>query len=167
MKIHLFSLLFAFLFSATFAGAQTNLKSEVIPVSGNCGMCKSLIEKTAKSTAGVSEADWDRKTKMLTVKYNAKSTDATKIQQAVANVGYDTRDIRANDSAYANLHSCCKYERTKTYSAVSTKNKGGDDSMACCEKSDKQCCKDKMEAKKNGKKVECAKDANGKDCCKK
>lgn len=160
-KIHLFSTIFALLFSVTFVSAQN--KTEVIPVSGNCGMCKGNIEKAAKK-AGVSAADWNKETKMLTVTYNPKSTDATKIQQSIADVGYDTKDIKGDDVAYSNLHSCCKYDRTKTYVTKSTKNKGGDD-MACCEKSDKQCCKDKVAARKAGKAVECKKDAQGKDCC--
>ena len=160
-KIQLFSTVFAFLFSIMFANAQN--KTEVIPVSGNCGMCKSNIEKAAKK-AGVSAADWNKETKMLSVTYNPKATDATKIQQSIADVGYDTRDIKGNDAAYNNLHSCCKYERTKTYETKSTKNKGGDDA-ACCEKSTKQCCKDKVAAKKAGKAVECKKDTGAKDCC--
>lgn len=161
IKIHLFSTLFALLFSVAFVNAQN--KTEVIPVSGNCGMCKDNIEKAAKK-AGVSAADWNKDTKMLTVTYNPKTTDAAKIQQNIADVGYDTKDIRGNDEAYNKLHNCCKYERTKTYTGKSTKNKGGDD-MACCEKSDKQCCENKMEAKKAAKAVECKKDEKGKDCC--
>jgi len=160
-KIHLFSTLFALLFSVMFATAQT--KTEVIPVSGNCGMCKSNIEKAAKK-AGVSVADWNKETKMLTVTFDQKSTDAAKIQQSVADVGYDTRDIKGSDSAYANLHGCCKYDRTKTYTK-STKNKGGDDAATCCDKSDKQYCKDKLDAKKAGKAGECKKDGQGKGCC--
>lgn len=160
-KIHFLSTIFALLVSFSFVNAQN--KTEVIPVSGNCGMCKNNIEKAAKK-AGVSTADWNKETKMLTVTYNPKSTDATKIQQNIADVGYDTKDIKGNDAAYNNLHGCCKYDRTKTYTTKSTKNKGGDDAV-CCEKSDKQCCKDNVAAKKAGKAVECKKDGNGKDCC--
>ena len=159
-KIHLFSTFFALIFSVMFANAQT--KTEVIPVSGNCGMCKGNIEKAAKK-AGVSAADWNKDTKMLTVTYNSKATDATKIQQSVADVGYDTKDIRAADEVYNKLHGCCKYERTKTYTK-STKNKGGDD-MDCCEKSDKQCCADKVAAKKVGNPIECKKDGQAKAAC--
>lgn len=162
-KIHLLSSIFALLLSFSFVNAQN--KTEVISVSGNCGMCKSNIEKAVKKT-GVTAADWNKSTKMLTVTYDPKTNNATKIQQSIADIGYDTKDIKGNDSAYSNLHSCCKYDRTKTYTTRSTKNKGGDD-MACCEKSDKQCCKDKVAAKKAGKTVECKKDGTGKACCSK
>ena len=162
-KVKSFLLAAALFFLTGVINAQ--IASEVIPVSGNCGMCKGNIEKAAKK-AGATEADWNKETKMLSVKYDQKATSATKIQQSIADVGYDTRDIRGVDEAYKNLHSCCKYDRTMTYDAKTTKNKGGDD-MACCEKSDKQCCKDKMAAKKAGQKVECKKDSNGKSCCEK
>lgn len=162
IKKHFLTTFFALFLSVMFVSAQS--KTETIPVSGNCGMCKNSIEKAAKK-AGVSAAEWNRETKLLTVTYNAKTTDAKKIQQSIADVGYDTKDIRAADSTYNNLHGCCKYERTKTYT-VSTKNKGGDDAD-CCEKSDKQCCKDKLAAKKAGAEAVCKKDAQGKDCCSK
>src|SRR5688572_24532701 len=78
------------------------IKTDTIEVSGNCGMCKTKIEKAAKS-AGAKEASWNADKKMLTVKYSSSSTNAAKIQQAVAAVGYDTRDVKATDEAYANL----------------------------------------------------------------
>lgn len=92
--------------------AQT--KTEKIDVSGNCGMCKKTIEKAAVN-GGAREANWDVATKILQVKYNSKRTNAIKIQEAVAETGYDTKAIRGKDAAYAQLHACCKYDRTKTY----------------------------------------------------
>lgn len=158
----LFSALF---FSVSFLNAQ--VKSEMIPVSGNCGMCKDNIEGAAKK-AGVTEANWNKNTKMLAVKYDLQNTNATKIQKAVADVGYDTRDIRGNDSAYQSLEPCCHYDRVKKYpraKVVANKAKGGD--MACCEKKDEKCCTDKLAAQKVGKKVECKDDKQGKGCCEK
>lgn len=98
-------------------GVNAQVKTEKIPVSGNCGMCKKTIEKAAK-TAGAKDAVWDIPAKTLSVTYNAKKTNSSKIQQAIAAVGYDTREIRGNDAAYEKLHACCQYERTKTYEAA-------------------------------------------------
>jgi len=116
------------------------LKTETIPVSGNCGTCKTNIEKAAKK-AGATKADWDMETKVLTVSYNSSATDDAKIQQAIAAVGYDTRDVKASDASYDKLHTCCKYERS-----------GSSQKMSCCdnakcEKIDGKCtgtgdCKD-------------------------
>ena len=105
--------------------------------------------------------------KVLTVKYNSSSTNAAKIQQAVAAVGYDTRDVKATDEAYDKLHGCCQYDRA----GAST----DDQKMDCCKDGKcskpghdgKDCCKkddDKMDCCKDGK---CSKPGHdGKDCCK-
>jgi len=92
-----------------FSFAQ-DIKTETIPVSGVCGMCKARIEKAAKE-AGAESADWNVDTKILTVTYNETSITGNKIQQAIANVGHDTRDYKATTKAYNSLPSCCKYER--------------------------------------------------------
>lgn len=111
------SLLFA---AATcVASAQKAVvKKDTIHVSGNCEMCKSNIEKAAKS-AGASFALWNTETKDLVVKYAVSKTDNKKIQRSVANSGYDTPLFQAPDAAYKKLHACCQYERTKTDSLTS------------------------------------------------
>ncbi|MBS1755592.1 MAG: cation transporter [Ferruginibacter sp.] len=91
------------------AFAQSS-KTETIKVWGNCGMCKSTIEKAAKK-AGAKKADWNEDTKELKVTYAVNKTSSEKIQQSIANSGYDTQDFTAVQSAYDNLHNCCKYDR--------------------------------------------------------
>ncbi|WP_300598938.1 heavy-metal-associated domain-containing protein [Niabella sp.] len=110
------SMLLGMVMLLTASGVYAQAKTEKIAVSGNCGMCKKTIEKAAK-TAGAREAVWDISSKTLAVKYNAKNTSGNKIQQAVADAGYDTQEIKGNDAAYEKLHACCRYERTKTYAA--------------------------------------------------
>ena len=159
----IFSFIALLMISAT-SFAQS--KSETIPVSGNCGMCKSKIEKAAK-TAGAADAKWDVDAKTLTVKYNSSTTNAAKIQTAVAAVGYDTRDVKATDEAYNKLHGCCKYDRTAVTGDDAKMDcckdgkctKPGHDGTDCCKKTEGQmdCCKD-------GK---CTKPGHdGKACCK-
>ena len=121
-------------------------KQETFKVAGECGMCKTKIEKAAKS-AGATYAVWNTESKDLVVKYDAKKADAAKIQQSIAAVGYDTPNYKATDEAYNKLHECCKYER-----AVA-----GDNAVKCCDNAD--CCKDGKCA--NG--AECSKDMK---CCK-
>lgn len=79
-------------------------------VSGECGMCKKKIEKAAKD-AGASYAVWTSDAKVLEVKYNNESTNTDKIQQKIADVGYDTPKFRATDEAYDKLSPCCHYDR--------------------------------------------------------
>ena len=104
---YLFSLAAIFLMS--FA-VQAQNKAE-FKVLGNCGMCKTKIEKAAKSVKGVKMATWDSKAEKITVYYSEKKTELTTIKQAIADVGYDTDTIKAKDEVYDNLHFCCKYER--------------------------------------------------------
>jgi copper chaperone CopZ len=162
--IKIFSIIILCCYFTTASFAQK--KTETMKVSGECGMCKSKIEKAAKS-AGASYAVWDVDTKTLTVKYNSKSTNAAKIQQSVAGSGYDTPDYKATDEAYNNLHACCKYERETGNPATGDCCKDGKCTREGHE--GKDCCKkvstSKMDCCKDGK---CSKEGhNGKDCCKK
>ncbi len=151
MKTQSIFLSVLFTFISVFTIAQTKspaVKSEEIKVWGNCGMCKSTIEKAAKS-GGATFALWNEETKILKVKYASSKTSNTKIQEKIAAVGYDTKDLTANNDAYNNLHECCKYER-----------KGSSETV----KHDKDCCSDKE--CKSGKECctdKCSKDS--KDCC--
>jgi len=79
-------------------------------VRGNCGMCKTTIEKAALSVDGVEEASWSITSKILDVK-TANNLDSIKIHEAVANSGYDTELILAVDENYNNLPGCCQYNR--------------------------------------------------------
>ncbi len=80
-------------------------------VKGNCGMCKTKIEKAANSVEGVSVANWDVNTKVIIVSFDESKTNLDAIHNAIAKVGYDTDKIKANDEVYSNLHGCCKYDR--------------------------------------------------------
>jgi hypothetical protein len=141
----------------TTASAQTT--TETFKVSGNCGMCKTKIEKAAKE-AGAKSAEWNADTKNLTVIFKSSTTNTAKIQESIAKSGYDNAGAKATTESYNKLHGCCKYERTALENKAS-----------CC--SDEAKCehgkKDHHEAKpdccKDGK---CTKEGHdGKDCCKK
>lgn len=80
-----------------------------LKVAGNCGMCKSSIEKAAKS-AGAKTANWDMDAKLLTLIFDSK-TNLDKIETAIAAVGYDTEHKTASKETYDALHECCKYDR--------------------------------------------------------
>ena len=99
----------ASVFTAT-AQDKATTKKETFKVYGECGMCKKTIEKAAISS-GATTANWNEKKKALTVSYNTAQTSNLQIQQAIAAVGYDTRDLKANDAAYDKLDECCKYDR--------------------------------------------------------
>jgi copper chaperone CopZ len=93
--------------TATKAETSVN-KTEVIKVSGNCESCKARIEKAAK-VEGVSKADWNTKTKMLTLVYNPSKVKSDDIQKKIAAVGHDTPKYKATDKVYNALPGCCRY----------------------------------------------------------
>ena len=96
--------------SVSFAQTKPAPKSESIKVWGNCGMCKTTIEKAAKD-AGASAAVWNKTTKMLKITYLESATSNGKIQEKIAGAGYDTKDQTAPDAVYNELPECCQYER--------------------------------------------------------
>ena len=87
-------------------------KTASIKVYGNCGMCKSRIEKSLK-IEGVSKADWDSKTKLLSVSFDDEKTNLKEIEKIIAGVGHDTQTLMADDAIYNKLPGCCKYDREK------------------------------------------------------
>ena len=86
-------------------------KTEMIKVSGNCDMCKTRIEKAAK-LEGVSKAEWNQKSKMLTLVYNPSKVKSDDVQKKIEAVGHDTPKFKSTDKVYNALPGCCKY-RTK------------------------------------------------------
>lgn len=142
-SLSILAVLFFGLFSTSNSFAQSSVKNETIKVWGNCGMCKTTIEKAA-TKAGASTADWNEESKELKVSYASNKTSSEKIQQQIAKSGYDTQGFKASDKAYDKLHGCCKYERSdaagKACCAMETCAKGEDcKTQDCCK--DISCCK--------------------------
>tara|TARA_B100000029_G_scaffold450627_1_gene474679 strand:- start:898 stop:1290 length:393 start_codon:yes stop_codon:yes gene_type:complete len=101
---------------------QTSMTNPEISfgVRGNCGMCKTTIQKAALSVDGVEEASWDIQTKVLDIRTNSNLDSITiKIHNAVAKSGYDTELVLANSEDYNNLPGCCQYNREME---ISSKN---------------------------------------------
>lgn len=94
------------------ASAQKNKNARhQVEVNGNCGQCKKRIEKAALSVEGVKMAQWEEGTKMLSLVINEEKTSVEAVEKAIAKVGHDTRNSKASEQDYENLHHCCKYER--------------------------------------------------------
>lgn len=87
-----------------------NSKTETVKIYGNCGMCKSTIEK-AGNLKKVANVDWNKDTKIATITYDTTKTNQDEILKRIALSGYDSDKFLAPDDVYANLHGCCQYER--------------------------------------------------------
>ena len=103
---------FAIVSSALFAQHSSQPKTDTIKVYGECGMCKSRIQEALKLD-GISAADWNTETKLLTVTYHPEVVSNDAIQKKVAAVGHDTDQYQADDKVYEKLPGCCHYERKK------------------------------------------------------
>ncbi len=83
-----------------------------IGVKGNCGMCKTTIEKAVKDLDFVENTEWGIQTKILDVEFSDSSIfDLEKLNIAITESGYETMSSTANQSSYDALPGCCKYDR--------------------------------------------------------
>ena len=99
------------LLSAVNSFAQIkNAKTETVKIYGNCEMCKTTIEK-AGNLKNVATVEWNKDTKMATLKYDDKKTNQDEILKRIALAGYDSEKFLAPDDVYAKLSDCCQYKR--------------------------------------------------------
>lgn len=106
--------IFLFAMSALLLQSCSSSNSEAqFKVWGNCKMCKKTIESAIHDKPGIEKAEWNVKTKQLTVKFDSTQIRLKDIQQYIAAAGYDNEGLRGDDKAYANLHSCCQYDRAE------------------------------------------------------
>jgi mercuric ion binding protein len=104
-------------------GVFAKTVTKQILVKGECGMCKEKIEK-ALDMPGVTFAEWNEETKMLTVRYNDKKVREDKIHQAMSNLGYATDKMEANTSSQNKLDKCCQPKKAAC----------GAEKAGCCSK---------------------------------
>ncbi|WP_111682011.1 heavy-metal-associated domain-containing protein [Winogradskyella tangerina] len=89
--------------------AQNKNAKATMEVDGVCGMCKARIEKAAIRTKGVKSAVWSIETHELKLIYDERKTDLKTIAKKLAEVGHDTKYVKASDEAYGKIDACCKY----------------------------------------------------------
>ena len=107
MKTKMFSLLVMLMFGAFTIFAAD--KSEKVKVSGVNDTCKEHIQEAALAVDGVSAADWNQETQMLSVTFDDAKTTLDNVEIAVAKAGHDTENHKATDEDYNKLSKDCKY----------------------------------------------------------
>lgn len=98
------------LLSTTTDAQIKNATTETVKIYGNCGMCKTTIEKTG-NIKKIAKVDWDQDTQMATLTYDSQKTNQDEILKRIALAGYDSDKFLAPDDVYSNLHGCCQYDR--------------------------------------------------------
>lgn len=99
---------------ATTAMAQNKNKKVNFEVNGKCEMCKMRIEKAALGVTGVKFADWSIATHELSLIVDERKTNSMEIKMAIAEVGHDSKELKATEEAYGSVHACCKYREDNT-----------------------------------------------------
>lgn len=100
--------LFILIVSITVTAQEQKIVEAEFKVFGNCGMCKSRIEKALK-VKPVKSAKWNKETKMVKVAYVEDAITIEDMQKIVAAIGHDTEKFKAPDDVYADLPKCCLY----------------------------------------------------------
>jgi periplasmic mercuric ion binding protein len=88
-----------------------SLKTQSFKVEGNCNQCKARIESAAK-IEGVSKAEWNKDSKMLTLVYNPLKITSDDVLKKIAAAGHDNEKFKAADKSYNSLPDCCKYRES-------------------------------------------------------
>lgn len=116
MKKGWLALLTALLVTVGSLAMAADDKEVKIKTSAVCGMCKDRIERNLSFEKGVKEATLDVKTKVVTIKYNPKKTDVTKLKANITKTGYDADELVAEEAGYSKLPSCCKKDSPMNHS---------------------------------------------------
>ena len=88
--------------------------TKTFKVYGNCGMCEKTIESALKGVKGIEKADGNKETKIMEVTFDEGVITLKEIKQKIADVGYDTDEVRASEKVYNKLPGCCQYERPES-----------------------------------------------------
>ena len=108
LKVLLLSMVLAQVSIVAAKAQNSNQQTIEIKTSAVCDMCKTTLEKAMAYEKGVKSSSLDVDSKMLTVTFDARKTDANKIKKAVTAVGYDADELPAQERAYNKLDDCCK-----------------------------------------------------------
>lgn len=84
-----------------------------IKTSAVCGQCKDRIEQNMAFEKGIKDVSLDLETKIVTIRYNPKSTTPDQIRKKISKLGYDADDVPADAAAYEKLPACCKKDAPK------------------------------------------------------
>jgi mercuric ion binding protein len=81
------------LFTISFS-IHAQVQKVKIKTSAICEMCKNAIERDLAFEKGVKSSELDLDTKILTVEYSAKKTNADKIRERITKDGYHAHTLQ-------------------------------------------------------------------------
>ncbi len=107
-------LIMLFISCASFAQKPKKVEKAVIKTNIYCDHCQACetcgqhFKANLYNISGLQMYELDEKAMTITVFYNTKKTDVTRIRKAISELGYDADDVPADPKAYDNLDGCCK-----------------------------------------------------------
>jgi periplasmic mercuric ion binding protein len=111
MNIRVLFLVLALAACSISSAQDSTVQEAQIKVFGNCGMCKTRIEK-AVAIKEVKYAKWNKSTKILRIAFRSPGITLDSLEQRIAAVGHDTEKFKAPDDVYASLPACCLYRNS-------------------------------------------------------
>lgn len=90
--------------------AQNKLADLDVKTSTICDMCEKTIETEMIYEKGVKKVDVDLTASVVHFQYDSRKTSPEKIRTALAGIGYDADDVKADEKAWQKLPECCKKE---------------------------------------------------------
>jgi len=110
MKSFIFSFFTLAVFTAPVFAQQKTVQKAVIQTPGvQDEACKTRIENFLVHEYGVSSVKADFKRHTVTVVWYTDRTNIENIKTALANMGYDADDIKADPEAYKRLPAACRH----------------------------------------------------------
>jgi copper chaperone CopZ len=91
---------------------KKNYEEVQIQTSAICGMCEERIETNIAYEKGVKKVELSDETKIVTVGFDPRKTDAGKLRTAISKLGYDADDVLADKEAHDKLPACCQKGNT-------------------------------------------------------
>jgi mercuric ion binding protein len=73
-----------------------------------CDECKARVEEYLKYEEGIMKVVVYPKSRYVNVTYLTDRTNVENIKTAIANIGYDADDVKANEDSYKSLPKTCK-----------------------------------------------------------
>lgn len=108
-KLGFITLAFLAIATTGFAQVKKAVQSATIQTpTVHCEECKKRIEEDLKRVDGIQKIVVDYKRKTTKVTFIADRTNIEYIKTAIANVGYDADDVKANPEAYNRLPKVCR-----------------------------------------------------------
>ncbi len=107
--ITLMSIMAALIINPAIAQQKKKNYEEVqIQTTAVCGMCEERIEGNIAYEKGVKKVELDDDTKIVTIGFDPRKTDADKLRTAISKLGYDADQVPADQEAHDKLPACCQ-----------------------------------------------------------